>query len=49
MRNAISYWLMRVAISGSSTVSLLQPVERLHGVDDVALLLGASTPPGRLT
>ena len=40
MRNAISYWLIRVAISGSSTASFVQPVERLRRVDHVALPLG---------
>ena len=40
MRKAISYWLMRVAISGSSTASLSQPVERSDGVDHVALAVG---------
>ena len=39
MRNAISYWLMRVAISGSSTMLVEQSIERFGRVDDVALLL----------
>ena len=38
MRKAISYWLIRVAISGSSTDSLCIAVELLHRVDHVALL-----------
>ena len=36
---AISYWLMRVAISGSRRLFVLEAVEGLHRVDEIALRL----------
>ena len=41
MRNAISYWAMRVAISGIVDDAVLQAIERLHRIDHVALPVGA--------
>ena len=38
MRNAISYWAIRVVISGSATRLVVLAVERLRRVDDIALL-----------
>ena len=45
MRKAISYWLIRVAISGSPDVGQLPLVERLDGVEHAAAI-GGGVPSG---